>query len=69
MGTVPQLTLECDLVIWVEVDDKSNGKACFFSLILFFSGMKKEVIIEITASLSSVLVCIRMNAVLSDPRL
>lgn len=36
MGIVPQLTVECDFIIWVEVDDKSNGKACFFSLILFF---------------------------------
>lgn len=66
MGTAPQLTEECDFVIWVELDDKGNGKACFFSLVLFFffSVMKKEVIIEITASFSSALVCIRMNVVL-----
>lgn len=52
MGTVPQLTVECGFVIWVDLDDKSKGEACFFSLILFFySVMKKEVIIEITASL------------------
>lgn len=64
MGTVPQLTVECDFVIWVELDDKGNGKACFLSLILFFPVMRKEVIMEITASFSNALVCIRMNVVL-----
>lgn len=49
----------CDL-------DKSNGKACFFFLIVFSSVMRKEVIVEITTSLSSVLLCTGLNLVLWD---
>lgn len=64
MGAVPQLTVECDFVIWVEVDDEQWESLFLFLNPFFFSGMKKEVIIEITASLSSALVCIRMNVVL-----